>query len=200
MTKPGRVLAAAVLLAAARWGAPPRAGALHPVPPVPRLPARRSACAKLVPVDISVKALATPVVGKELDLEISAQNRGLNGPFECRLRVPDGALEPLDGPLLWVRALAPNQPETWTTRVKVVSAAPIAITAKARPVVCPPTMGNAEGYLTLYPFEVNGGALRPTWNETTLQPLSGPPQPTVTLPGGEKAVMCNGTGSVSSVK
>lgn len=162
----------------------------------PRWTGPRTSCARMTSQRIQVKALATPIAGQELVLELSAVNRAESGLVEVLLRAPDGALEPLEGPLAWSRNLTQGQVQTWTTRVRVINAAPIPLTAKARSALAPATLSYAEHHVTLYPFEVKEGTLRPTWNEETLQPLSATPLPEITLPGGQKAVVTGARGRI----
>lgn len=168
--------------------------------PLPAAPTRfngpRTACPRITSHRVQVKALATPVTGQELILELSATSRAEAGPAEIYLRAPTGALEPLDGELAWTRDLTPGQVSTWTTRVRVVSAAPVPLTAKVRASSAAPNAAFAEHHLTLYPFEVREGTLRPTWNESTLQPLSAEPLPTVTLPSGQVAIVAGASGRI----
>jgi len=161
---------------------PPRAF----LPPGPEL--FRSRCAFSGPLTISVRALGTALVGQPLTLEITARNTRLPGPFECRLRVPDGALVPLDGELAWSPDLPPGQAVTWTTRVRPATSDAIPITAKVRSLAPPyDAIAPRESYLTLYPFDASRGGLSAGWEPHRAARA----RPLVTLPGGDRAVLCD---------
>ena len=150
--------------------------------------AYRSRCGVSRPLSVSVRALGTAVVGQPLTLEVTAHNAGLPGPFECRLRVNDGMLVPLDGDLAWTRDLPPGQDVTWTTRVQPAVADAIPLTAKLRSLTPPyDAMAPREGYLTLYPFDRGPGNRSAKW-EIPVH-LRVPGRALVTLPGGDRAVL-----------
>lgn len=191
MNNAARSLLLTTLVMAGLYHARPSSSAL--VAPVPRrleIPAVRTQCGKHVPLRITVRALSTPVLGQDLVLQFDAQNRGLTGPFECRLRVNDTMLTPLDEPLSWTRELPEGQVVSWTARVRVNFPGPIPITAKVRS-LAPACAGlpPVEGYAILYPFDGTSGQLRPTWNESTLQPLSKPALKTLKLSDTTSAVV-----------
>lgn len=146
---------------------------------------RRVHCGRQTLLGIRARALATPVVGAELLIEVTAQNGGLPGPFEIRLNASAEQLEPLDRELIWKRALPEGKAVTWITRVKVLSHEPIAVTAKVRSLA--PGRRYAvpvEYYLKLFPFEVKDGKLRAAWDQQEAPPGAPSKRPTLRLPGG----------------
>ena len=139
-------------------------------PPAKRLAAPlRSGCGFKAPYRVVLKALSTPVVGKELELELSVANGPVAGLCRSWIQCAPGLIE--GGPLEWTQTLGVHQSATYRTRVKALSSRPIELTGK----MCQVTQDlwarlPGESYLTLYPFELDGHALRVNWT---------PPKPTL---------------------
>lgn len=144
-------------------------------------PATRSDCGFKLPMRVSLRALATPVNGNELTLEMAAQSTGLPGPYEAWIAVPAGMVAPLDGPMRWTPSLPLRQTVTWTTRIRVTTNRKIDLTAKVRSLAPGYERAPAaEAYLTLYPFEVQDGVTTAAWE----QELRSTEQPMIKLPDG----------------
>lgn len=146
---------------------------------------RRVHCGQEMLLGVRARPLATPVVGAELLIEITAQNAGMPGPFEVRLRAPREQLEPLDRELVWTGDIPEGRVVRWVWRVKVLSREPIAVTAKARSL----SRGRdhtvpAESYLKLFPFEFRDGKLRAAWDGPPAGQAAPSERPMLRLPDG----------------
>lgn len=179
------VLRAALALVPGTAPARPLASA---PPPPPHF--ARSGCGFAYPLEVTVRAGSTPMVGEELALTIAVLNRGAGGTYDCALSFPAGALEPLDGPVSWTRDLPGGAQTEWTVRVKVASADPIQVLATAHG--HEPPRWHVRGGVTLYPFQMAQGRLSAAWDPGTYRARSEAPRRIVTLPNGDHAVVMNG--------
>lgn len=151
----------------------------------------RSGCGWSPPYHVELRSKGgTPVSGNELTLEVTASNSGGAGPFDCWVYYKPGTIEPLDGPLRWIKELKPGETRTWTARVRILANQPIDLTGKMRSMETARTnQPSAETYLRLFPFEVRDGVVTAQWDQETMRPLSEPKRPRVKLPNGDIGVV-----------
>jgi hypothetical protein len=158
--------------------------------PVEVVTGPRSHCGLRSPMQIQVRAAATPLVGQELPLEIKGMNASDAARCDLSVASPPGSLEPLDGPPAWHEELARGQTFTRTRRFRVVSREPIHVTATIA-TRAPDLVGKPPGEhsIVLYPFEVVDGEVRIGWDPVTFQPLSAPKRPIIKLADGDIAIV-----------
>lgn len=138
-----------------------------------------------------VRALSTPLVGRDLELEITISNGLADGAVHSWLRLPpglDAAAEPS-----WTDIMTLGASVRHRATVRVNSGAPLPVTAKAASLdsadqLRPP----GEGYVTLYPLEITPAGVRARWNATTLRALADPGPPVIRLRGGDRAAVIRG--------
>ena len=180
MTKTTRVLLGlGAVLAAAMVSSRP--GVAVPRPPAPsfrpldvsRL--RLSHCTFATGVSLQVKALSTPKLGEELMLEVSARNMRASGSFHCSLRVPPGALQPVDDTFTSTRDLPQGQLVTWTVHTRVMLRGPIPVVAEVVPVADPGVaVRPMDARIVLFPMQLKDGLLSAAFSDPTTFPVGSP--------------------------
>lgn len=140
---------------------------------------------------VSVRALSTPLVDRDLELEITVANGGADDTVRSWIRLPagvDATAQPE-----WTEFLAHGQVVTHRATVRIAGGGPFALTAKAAFTApgaeqLPP----GEGYTTLYPLSVTPAGVRAYWSAKTLLPLSAPQPEVVTLKRGDRVTLIHG--------
>lgn len=151
----------------------------------------RTRCGLQSRLVVTLRALSTPLVGRDLELEVSVADGLPDGVVHIWLRLP-GGLDATAG-TSWTEFMTRGQTVRHRVTVRVNSGAPLPVTAKAASLE-PAHAGQfpGESHVTLYPLELAPGGVRVHWSATTLRALAEPEPAMVTLRGGDRAVVIRG--------
>jgi len=149
-----------------------------------------SSCGFAPRVKIRLALKGTPIVGRELPLEVVVTNNHKPGGILSWIVDPSGALEPVDGPLEWTDSVESGQTITHLTSVRVLASEPFSLIGKSR-MADSPRWGSLdpETALRVYPYAIRNGAIVARWSESSgsIQGLS--TSQVIPLPDGGKALL-----------
>ena len=149
--------------------------------------APRASCGVKAPFKVTVYTRNTPLVGHPVELEVVVANGPAAGTYHSWVAYNEGAIQPTADPLEWTDKLVPYQTVKHTATVRVVSEAPIDLTAKMSVTTASRVRVPAEGYLRMYPFQIAENSSN--FTNQNFGAFDPPKWPLITLKDGDKALV-----------